>query len=697
MIQRLDPNGFVADKQMKWHKDQNLRYDATERAFDGTSWRAFTRVDHLKRHHLRHSGHKPYSCVFCDTSFARCDNLRVHYTDCARRGDREIPETGQRGRRRHACQFCTSMKLRCDGKSPCGSCQKRNLLCNNERTAGASHLQIEQEVSVKPEVCDEPSSDRGSIKFLLNGGTDSFTETFRLPPRSDRRRSLNYHNTNGFEQLQGTRVSYDIDTARPEYGSGLIDSHSLEPQFFQDTFLDLFHGPFGDANKFTANTFRTGELRYQSVIPPGQHPTTLPGDPPIFEPERPFATTLIQLISTQAWQVPLDPKAQEELSANLNFLLTTARIRKYVGLYFKYWQPNCAIIPIFFDPETVPLPLLAAVVFMGAMYSNEQREVYVAKRVLDFAEIFIFANDVFSVESEISATFTGIGRFDEAKGDWDWFQKFQAGLIITIVQYWAGNHLSRNRAMENRFGEIVNAARRIELVKARHLPDDQVLEHLWIQKESRIRTISMISLLDCAFLFFQNFPCRLTHTEMDFDLPCDESLFFSDHPFAEPNFRFSRGLRVSEAFEHLFDEAAESNPMDLTVLDMFILIHILFSYINTHMTLLGSLIRMRNFKGTRKSAGVGAKDTTVPEDSIIVAIRAALSRWREYWVALRNGVTNDKWASMGFYKNGYNFWLVSQLLITRKDAVDVVMQMEVHCEDKLKKLNVLLLDDQEDV
>jgi hypothetical protein len=48
---------------------------------------------------------------------------------------------------------------------------------------------------------------------------------------------------------------------------------------------------------------------------------------------------------------------------------------------------------------------------------------------------------------------------------------------------------------------------------------------------------------------------------------------------------------------------------------------------------------------------------------------------------------------MGFYKNGYNFWLVSQLLITKKKSVDVVMQMEVKCEDKLEKLKVLLQDE----
>lgn len=48
---------------------------------------------------------------------------------------------------------------------------------------------------------------------------------------------------------------------------------------------------------------------------------------------------------------------------------------------------------------------------------------------------------------------------------------------------------------------------------------------------------------------------------------------------------------------------------------------------------------------------------------------------------------------MGFYKNGYNFWLVSHLLITKKESVDVVMRMEVNCEDKLKRLNVLLQDE----
>jgi hypothetical protein len=119
---------------------------------------------------------------------------------------------------------------------------------------------------------------------------------------------------------------------------------------------------------------------------------------------------------------------------------------------------------------------------------------------------------------------------------------------------------------------------------------------------------------------------------------------------------------------------------------------VLFAFINTHMTLVGLLKRQDLVIQAAQTEGGWGK-SMIPEDSILSSIRTALNRWRDYWVALRNQVSNDEWASMGFYKNGYNFWLVSQLLITKKDAVDVIMQMEVHCEDKLEKLKVLLQDE----
>lgn len=123
---------------------------------------------------------------------------------------------------------------------------------------------------------------------------------------------------------------------------------------------------------------------------------------------------------------------------------------------------------------------------------------------------------------------------------------------------------------------------------------------------------------------------------------------------------------------------------------------VLFAFINTHMTLVGLLKRQAHvIKSLQAPSENNSGKSMIPEDSLLGSIRTALTRWRDHWVALRNQVSSDEWASMGFYKNGYNFWLVSQLLITKKDAVDVIMQMEVHCEDKLEKLKVLLQDEQD--
>lgn len=146
------------------------------------------------------------------------------------------------------------------------------------------------------------------------------------------------------------------------------------------------------------------------------------------------------------------------------------------------------------------------------------------------------------------------------------------------------------------------------LLKARHDLDDSLDENLWIQKETRIRyaspapphplsdlrclltlhcnrLINIMTLIDCAFSFFSNFPCRLTVTEMKFDLPCEEVLFSSQHPFSEPKFKMSRHLTTYEAFRSLFAEEksppstshGKKNPLGLNPLDMFILIHRMLS------------------------------------------------------------------------------------------------------------------------
>ena len=140
-----------------------------------------------------------------------------------------------------------------------------------------------------------------------------------------------------------------------------------------------------------------------------------------------------------------------------------------------------------FDPDTAALPLLTSVVFMGAMYTKDERELYAAKRLLDFAELYVFSSDIFSSEYELAATICG-GRNNENEAhDWIQFQNFQAGFLMVVVQYWAGGSVSSSRAMENRFSEVIKVARRTGLVRYRHTPEDGIDETIWIQNECRIR------------------------------------------------------------------------------------------------------------------------------------------------------------------------------------------------------------------
>jgi hypothetical protein len=63
---------------------------------------------------------------------------------------------------------------------------------------------------------------------------------------------------------------------------------------------------------------------------------------------------------------------------------------------------------------------------------------------------------------------------------------------------------------------------------------------------------------------------------MECYLPGDDSVFNSDHPFAHPDFRWSRNTSLYDSFESLFSEDALSgdpNALGFTIFDMFTLIH----------------------------------------------------------------------------------------------------------------------------
>lgn len=295
-------------------------------------------------------------------------------------------------------------------------------------------------------------TDYTSIKSLLNGGADSFTEKFRQPPHDERPLGLLYHSQTALQDEECESIHQHAGSKEPDYALAFMDSGLPEFQLFPDTFFD---GHFSVGHPFAENPWNSG-ITCHALLPELGPGLSLSWEDTMFKPEPSFVLTLIESISERSRTVLTDDKAREELFTDLTFLLTTARIRKFIALYLKYWHPSCAIVHApTLDLEAISVPLLASIVFMGAMYTTDLKEAYVAKRMLDFVELYIFSNDIFSPDREIRAIFSGKSCHEDEVDDWIKFQNFQAGLLITVVQYWAGSRVSRDRAIENRFSEVV--------------------------------------------------------------------------------------------------------------------------------------------------------------------------------------------------------------------------------------------------
>ncbi|KAH7134459.1 fungal-specific transcription factor domain-containing protein [Dactylonectria estremocensis] len=610
----------------------------------------FSRTDHLKRHQLRHSGVKPYSCIFCNDAFTRSDNLRDHYPSCPQRKNRQIPEAAKGGRRSHAC----------DSASTSSSAPKSGT--------------------------DNNQSDRGSINFLLNSGTASFIECFRFPSSHERRNLFNFLNAHASSNSVDVFDIFGNSSENGSIPSDVFDDESIDWSLFeQENPLRFLSSPVGEMPVFG------------SELPIAGYSFTGDLEPPSLQ-----SAAIVDAILEKALSLQTVPQEQVHISQNLNFVFTPSRIDKFVGLYFEFWHPHCPIIHQgSFTIQTAPIPLLASTIVMGAMYSQVDTEVSTAKLVLDLVELYIFSLEDLTDEYEIRQMLrvASISAPESIQLSVLAFQHLQAAYLMVCVQFWAVSMISRKRSSDTRFGVVVKVARRLGLTKARHQLDDIVDESLWIQTESRIRLINIMTLLDCAFSFFANFPCRLSMSEMKFDLPCEESLFASPHPFAERNVTLGRSITTVEAFQSLFKpslgsfQGTKSNPLGLNPMDMFILIHLLYVSAHTQITHFPSSIPRPPY-GSGNSTPAGLPGP--PLDSKVAAIKAALSRWRSLWITIRSNIPTNSWASLGFFRNGYNYWLVIQLIMNTKGSADVLMGMEVGCEDTLKQLKGMLKEGRTD-
>lgn len=482
--------------------------------------------------------------------------------------------------------------------------------------------------------------------------------------------------------IQQSFPGEEVDHTKSKPFGGIAD--------FQEAVQNFNYGPFH--SYFTQWQETCGSFQpHEALWPITADPSHLVCDyPAVQEEHNAVSAALCEALLATIPRLTQDIEVQHALTADAQFILTPRRISGFLAQYFKLWHPNGPFIhEPSFDPETAQLPLLMALVFMGAMYSVDDRELKAAKNLLDVVELYAFASDVFAPEAEMKRSMDGVSTPNDLETDWITFQHFQGGYLISVIQHWAGSRLSRSRAMECRYSEVIKVARKIGLTKARHMPEDRVHQDLWMQKECRVRTINVIITLDCAFLFFQNYPQRLTLAELDCDLPCEEDIWNAKNPFTEPDFRFTRNLTVKKGLGMLFNDdpppveiantkrATSARQPTFTFFDLFVLIHVITSFASVRITLNLPIRQMTDLVGI------------APEDPSMIAAQRALLRWEEHWQELCRVTPPDAWSTMGLYKNGYKYYLVAHFLVTRHDELDAAFLLQPGCEDKLERLQHL--------
>lgn len=256
-------------------------------------------------------------------------------------------------------------------------------------------------------------------------------------------------------QTIGTRASLNLpNSTHTHHPVSGIESQPVDAAFYNDGFLQFFNGGYNTGPRFQSDA--TPASFAHTPANSIQGITLTSSTEQYFEPESPYSTNLIQSILSKSWALGLDEIASIGIAQELRFLLTTQRIQKFVTLYFQNWQNNCPMIhqPTF-DPETTASSLLAAIVLMGATYSENASERLTAKKMFDLIESFIFSADVYSQDFEIAQSYKAAHAQIDIKTDWRSFENFQAGYLMFLVQYWGGTRAARNRMIEVRLGEVI--------------------------------------------------------------------------------------------------------------------------------------------------------------------------------------------------------------------------------------------------
>ncbi|CAL3968804.1 unnamed protein product [Diplocarpon coronariae] len=590
--------------------------------------KTFHRKAHLLRHQQQHSGERPYGCRFCAKTFKRSDVLRDHFGRCERRGSSAIPSSLERGRKRHACDECSRLKIKCDTQVPCQKCAEFGRICVKTRNSAPASASSTDEAKTPPG-CPTPdiASDRNSIGFLLNCPSENdfmreFPQSTTQSPRSTPR------------QLPGPTSPEEA------YHPRMPAPLSYGPAAQEDNLEEFL-------NRLEFENFEQQTNNWQL---PRENARLWSSDPdPTLIDWRALERRAAEIRGRLSYAAdvhyhPLLPPAEVRGAIEM---ITAETVAAHVKLYFQHWHKHAPMVhEATFSPITAALPLVLALMSLGGMYSQDAADVAQLKILLDTIEVCIYQTSGIGEEGDLPHR-RSVTKEDDLSQQMQ-LEELQGAYLVIVLQHWTGNPTARTRVRQQRFTRVVQIFRDLDVITLQHSPTceiaDQASFRTWIRRESLVRTATITIMLDHAFGIFNNVSPRFQWAEFDLPFPSDDDFFriatFDEMVAKSATPRY--GVNIKTAFSVLFgahDDLAVLRGGKVTALDMQMLIHFLYTHV---------------WSATFSNPLASLPGTSIP--ALTAPFRLAMRNWRTIWDEIKSAAPAEEWSKLGFQRTAESYY-----------------------------------------
>ncbi|KAF2430916.1 hypothetical protein EJ08DRAFT_713877 [Tothia fuscella] len=603
--------------------------------------KTYLHAKHLKRHMLRHTGDRPYTCKLCKDTFSRSDILKRHFQKCSiRRGvpaDTDHLEGSRAHQQRNnrlsgSQQMATNSTLAQD---------QRNYLAAANRSPFDPNANNNQLLNSLPGYLSQQQGQQSYSPDLTNSLSNrSSRANSIMRPSMQENGSYEQQTQNNFAAssmagLQPSMPGYAMPPGSASYGYGAAVTTADSNPSYKTMAAEAVNGLYNDQSTMinmnqqqnaawglqngVQNVAQNGGSGYaHSAVGHGikaEVQLSGEGQDQIYLYANPYSSDGNQIFD--GWNLGHDQSSEAKIAALVSFclpdgsthtpndmqirnklqsVLTVDNINRFMRLFMNF-QAHWPFlhVPTFSILDANP-GLVLVMVTIGAIYS-------------DYFEV---EQERWLMEVCKAASYRSFPQHPEGSIDFAAFNidEIQSLMILQIMLIWHGNKRQRHDG-RSEFPNLVAVARHSGLLfpipadqqdsSILHQPQPAVNSipwdwNLWVAQEKRVRAMFFIYLMDCALAMFFNRPPDFDSSEIRLPLPADDAAWEAKDEISWKNAMGATGRDMQEVantsgsrrhqqpefhrcMELLLGSQSDFTPRSTNVYSKFILIHALHARI----------------------------------------------------------------------------------------------------------------------